>query len=345
VTPLIIREHTLILFRTTVDPDEAAKNAKWWMDDRYAIYDLSPNSAIAFPEHNETFAIETAPKTYNVQGYAYSGGGRRITRCEVSLDKGRTWRLAKIDYAEDKYRAHEGRELFGGRLDMDWRETSFCWCFWNMEISIAELEEAADIVVRVMDEAMCVQPRDMYWSVLGMMNNPWFRIAIHKENGQLRFEHPTQPALMPGGWMERVKKAGGNLSNGYWGEQLNGQEPEHAAIEDAKEIKMTKDGVDKVISLDELKKHDTAESNPWFVVNGQVYDGTAFLEGHPGGAQSIVSAAAQDASDEFMAIRTLTSSAPVVSTNSHYRQRNRQSHDARLPYRPPRRRVSQSAHF
>jgi nitrate reductase (NAD(P)H) len=185
----------------------------------------------------------------------------------------------------------------------------------------------------------------MYWSVLGMMNNPWFRIAIHKENGQLRFEHPTQPALMPGGWMERVKKAGGNLSNGYWGEQLNGEEPEHAAIEDAKEIKMTKDGVDKVISLDELKKHDTAESNPWFVVNGQVYDGTAFLEGHPGGAQSIVSAAAQDASDEFMAIRTLTSSPPFVSTNSHYRQRNRQSHDARLSYRPPRRRVPQSAHF
>jgi nitrate reductase (NAD(P)H) len=69
-----------------------------------------------------------------------------------------------------------------------------------------------------------------------------------------------------------------------------------------KEIKMTKDGVDKTISIDELRKHDTAES-PWFVVNGEVYDGTAFLEGHPGGAQSIISAAGLDASDEFMAIR------------------------------------------
>jgi nitrate reductase (NAD(P)H) len=91
-------------------------------------------------------------------------------------------------------------------------------------------------------------------------------------------------------------------SNGQWGEQINGEEPEHAAIEEEKVIKMTKDGVDKEISIDELRKHDTVES-PWFVVNGEVYDGTAFLEGHPGGAQSIISAAALDASDEFMAIR------------------------------------------
>jgi nitrate reductase (NAD(P)H) len=293
-----------------IDPDEAAKNTKWWMDDRYAIYDLSPNSAIAFPAHDEKLSIASAPEPYNVQGYAYSGGGRRITRCDISLDKGKTWRLAKIDYAEDKYRAYEDHELFGGRLDMDWRETSFCWCFWNLDIAVSELKEADDILVRAMDEAMCIQPRDMYWSVLGMMNNPWYRIAIHKEDDTLRFEHPTQPALIPGGWMERVKKAGGNLTNGYWGEKLGGEEPEHSAIEEEKDIKMTKDGVDKIVSLDELKKHDKAES-PWFVVNGEVYDGTAFLEGHPGGAQSILSAAALDASDEFMAIRK-----PLLATHT-----------------------------
>lgn len=296
-----------------IDPDEAAKNPKWWMDDRYAIYDLSPNSATAYPAHEEKLALTSAQESYNVRGYAYSGGGRRVTRCEISLDKGKTWRLANIDYAEDKYRAYEDRELYGARLDMDWRETSFCWCFWNLDISTAELQDANDILVRAMDEAMCVQPRDMYWSVLGMMNNPWFRIVIHKEDDVLRFEHPTQPALMPGGWMERVKKSGGNLTNGQWGETIAGQEPEHAAIEEVKEIKMTKDGVDRIIELDELRKHDGA-SDPWFVVNGEVYDGTAFLEGHPGGAQSIISAAALDATDEFMAIRKSTTSLPPHTT-------------------------------
>lgn len=293
---------------TMIDPDESAKNPKWWMDERYAIYDLSPNAAIAFPAHEEKLSIASAPETYNVRGYAYSGGGRRVTRCEVSVDKGKTWRLANIDYAEDRYRAYEDKNLFGGRLDMDWRETSFCWCFWNLDIATSELKDTSDILVRAMDEAMCIMPRDMYWSVLGMMNNPWYRIAIHKEHDTLRFEHPTQPALMPGGWMERVKKSGGNLTNGHWGETIAGEEPESAAIEEVKDIKMTKDAVDKIIELDELKQHDKAE-NPWFVVNGEVYDGTPFLEGHPGGAQSIISAAALDATDEFMAIHSETAKA------------------------------------
>jgi nitrate reductase (NAD(P)H) len=91
------------------------------------------------------------------------------------------------------------------------------------------------------------------------------------------------------------------LSNGYWGERF-GDEAEEAVVEEVKEIKMTKDGLKKLITIDELRQHDK-EDNPWFVVNGEVYDGTAFLEGHPGGAQSIISAAALDSSDEFMAIR------------------------------------------
>jgi len=185
---------------------------------------------------------------------------------------------------------------------MDWRETSFCWCFWDLNILVEELKDAKDIVVRSMDESMNMQPRDMYWSVLGMMNNPWFRVVIHNEDGVLRFEHPTQPALIPGGWMERVKKAGGNLTNGYWGENIAGGESEAVQVEAPKEIKMTNDKVDREITIDELRKHDSADA-PWFVVNGEVYDGTRFLEGHPGGAQSIISAAGMDSTDEFMAIR------------------------------------------
>lgn len=288
---------------TMISPEEAANKPEWWTDERYAIYDLNPNSAIACPAHDETLSLSAGLQNYRLRGYAYSGGGRRITRVEVSIDQGISWRLANIDYAEDRYREAADQDLFGGALDMSWRESCFCWCFWDLDVSVEELKQSKDILVRSMDDSMCLQPRDMYWSVLGMMNNPWFRVAIHVEDDFIRFEHPTQPALMPGGWMERVKKAGGNLSNGYWGERLDGEATEETAEQaPAAEIKMTKDGVDKEITIDELRKHDTEES-PWFVVNGEVYDGTAFLEGHPGGAQSIFSAAGLDATDEFMAIR------------------------------------------
>lgn len=225
-----------------------------------------------------------------------------MTRVEVSIDKGETWRLTKIDYAEDRYRQAGVQKLLGGTLDMSWRESSFCWCFWYIDIAVCELREAKDILVRAMDESMNIQPRDMYWSVLGMMNNPWYRVTITHENDYLRFEHPTQPALIPGGWMERVKKAGGDLTNGFWGETMDGGGSATPAKDTTREVTMTKDGVNIRVSIDELKKHDT-EENPWFVVNGEVYDGTTFLNEHPGGAQSIVSAAGMDTTDEFMAIR------------------------------------------
>ena len=305
---------------TMVSPEESASNENWWKDERYSIYDLSTNSAIAYPAHDEQLSLASAPPDYNVRGYAYGGGGRRVTRVEVSIDKGKNWRLANIDYAEDRYREAGPHEIYNSTLDMDWRESSFCWCFWNINIAVTELATSQDILVRAMDESMNLQPRDMYWSVLGMMNNPWFRIAITNDNDKLHFEHPTQPALMPGGWMERVKKAGGNLSNGYWGERFGDEAAAETVVEEVKEIKMTKDGLEKIITINELREHDK-EDNPWFVVNGEVYDGTAFLQGHPGGAQSIISAAALDSSDEFMAIRKfptsfLRTSIPKLTANT-----------------------------
>jgi nitrate reductase (NAD(P)H) len=68
------------------------------------------------------------------------------------------------------------------------------------------------------------------------------------------------------------------------------------------DVKMVSDKVSRIIEFKELREHDS-EEQPWFVVNGEVYDGTPFLGGHPGGSQSIISAAGQDVTDEFVGIR------------------------------------------
>ena len=301
---------------TMVSPEESANKPEWWTDERYAIYGLNTNSAIAYPAHDETIPVDGPQESYKVRGYAYGGDGRRVTRVEVTLDKGKTWRLANIDYPEDRFREAAPRRLCDGVLDLEGQEASFCWCFWDLEIPMSEIAQADDIFARAMDESMNLQPRDMYWSVLGMMNNPWFRIVIVREEDHLRFEHPTQPALIPGGWMERVKKAGGNLTNGYWGEQTGDEAASEPVEQAAEEVKMTNDSINTIITVDELRKHDK-EDNPWFVVNGEVYDGTPFLKEHPGGAVSIVSAAALDSTDEFMAIRKfMVSRWPKYPTDS-----------------------------
>jgi len=102
--------------------------------------------------------------------------------------------------------------------------------------------------------------------------------------------------------MDRVKKAGGDLTNGFWGERIAGEEDEAIPVEIETEIKMTNDEVKTTIPVEDIKAHENEET-PWFVLQGEVYDGTKFLKEHPGGAQSITAVAGTDCTDEFMAIR------------------------------------------
>ncbi|KAI5819432.1 hypothetical protein BZA77DRAFT_155960 [Pyronema omphalodes] len=285
-------------------PQMAEKDDAPWLDERYAIYDLNVNSAVAYPQHDEV--IKKAEKGYTFRGYAYTGGMKKVSRVEVSLDKGKTWKLAKIDYPEDRFRETE-RNMYGGKIDMMTRDASYCWCFWEQEISMEELLNAEDVVVRAMDDGLALQPRDMYWSVLGMMHNAWFRVAIRKEGDDIRFEHPTVPMQNGGGWMKRVLEEGGDLTNGNWGEKLPNEadKPAEKPKEPAPGIVMTNPEITRIIELEELKAH-SGEKEPWFVVEGQVYDGTPFLKEHPGGVQSITGVAATDATDEFIQIHSET---------------------------------------
>ena len=331
---------------THVTPSIAGseEGKKFWMDEKWCIFDLNVNSAIAQPAHDEVLEITRkaqsaeAEEMYTLRGYAYGGGGRRIQRVDISLDKGKStpshpnnisreyhlivglttaWRSASITNYEDKYRAMgvpENGYLFGGKLDVGWRDTCFCWCFWDLSVKHSDLASAdtKDIVVRAMDEALNIQPRDMYWTLLGMMNNPWYRISLRKEtlaDGRLkiRFEHPTQPALMKGGWMERVKKEGGDLTGANWGERdSSSPSTTPTTVVKVDTVKMTNDSISRVIEIDEFRAHSSKEMGTWFVVEGEVYTGTPFLSAHPGGEKSILVVGGTDCTEEFQAIHSET---------------------------------------
>lgn len=53
----------------------------------------------------------------------------------------------------------------------------------------------------------------------------------------------------------------------------------------------------------ELARHASEES-AWFSYRGRVFDGTRFLEAHPGGAESILISAGMDATEDFDAIHS-----------------------------------------
>ncbi|CAF4560226.1 unnamed protein product [Rotaria sp. Silwood1] len=296
---------------TMITSEIAAEQKYWYDDERYALYNLNVQSTICYPAHEETIMVEEG-KSYSVRGFAFSGGGARIGRVEVSLDQGQTWKLASIDYFEDQYRnAIHYPNLFGGTLDMADREHSFCWCFWKIEIPTMELSTAKDIVVRATDERMSIQPRDMYWNVLGMFNNCWHRLTITKEQDgcSLKFDHPVVPGLTKGGWMEKVKEQGGELTDGFWGTRSlvsTSSEAKSSSV-----VNMINNDVKRIITEEELSQHNK-DGDAWFAINGHVYDASEYLKDHPGGSDSIILASGADASDDFLAIHSDAAKAMLV---------------------------------
>ncbi|GAB1518037.1 Cytosolic Fe-S cluster assembly factor nar1 [Rhizoctonia solani] len=90
---------------TQLSPEQARDEKKWWYDPKFieltpTLSDLNVNSAIAKPDHEERVEIpqpeDAKDLFYPIRGYAYAGGGRRITRVEISLDEGTTWTLAEM---------------------------------------------------------------------------------------------------------------------------------------------------------------------------------------------------------------------------------------------------------
>ncbi|KAI0962720.1 hypothetical protein AcW1_000015 [Taiwanofungus camphoratus] len=286
-----------------LSPEQARSEKHWWYDPKYIITELNVNSTITRPDHDEVLDFDATDSNtaYMLQGYAYAGGGRRINRIEVSIDGGTSWSIADVEYPEDLYRSRIYSDDVYGRLDLTDRDTCFCWCFWSFRVPVRELADASFVAVRAMDEGMSTQPRDMYPNPTSMMNNWWFRVAIVKTTSGVRFEHPAPVGRDSLGWMERLKESGQDILKPELTSLQSTAGPTQK-VESAVEVSMTNPAIARRITMSELKAQD--HKRPWFVVKGEVYDGTGYLDEHPGGADSIFLVAGGDATDDFMAIHS-----------------------------------------
>ncbi len=82
-----------------------------------------------------------------------------------------------------------------------------------------------------------------------------------------------------------------SAKNAEYQKRLKAEEEEYA-----KSLNVDKD---RLITMDELKKHTTRETGVWILIDGVVYDVTSWLKDHPGGADSLLRSAGKDASKVF----------------------------------------------
>ncbi|CAA6664921.1 unnamed protein product [Spirodela intermedia] len=257
---------------------ELAEADGWWYRQEYMINELNINSVITTPAHDEILPINsvTSQRSYTMKGYAYAGGGKKVTRVEVTLDGGETWLQCELDQPErpNKYGKY------------------WCWCFWSVDLEVLDLLGAKEIAVRAWDQALNTQPEKLIWNVLGMLNNCWFRVRMnvcrpHRGEIGLVFEHPTKPGNQTGGWMAREKHL----------EVTEGQSMQKSVSSPFMNT------ATKHYSMSEVRRHSTRDS-AWIVVHGRVYDCTSFLKDHPGGADSILINAGTDCTEDFDAIHS-----------------------------------------
>lgn len=259
---------------------ELANSEAWWYKPEYIINELNINSVITTPCHEEILPINawTTQRPYTLRGYAYSGGGKKVTRVEVTLDGGETWSVCTLDHPEKptKYGKY------------------WCWCFWSLEVEVLDLLSAKEIAVRAIDETLNTQPEKLIWNVMGMMNNCWFRVKMnvckpHKGEIGIVFEHPTQPGNQSGGWMAKERHL-----------EISAEAPPTLKKSISTPFMNT---ASKMYSMSEVRKHNSSDS-AWIIVHGHIYDATRFLKDHPGGVDSILINAGTDCTEEFDAIHS-----------------------------------------
>lgn len=138
---------------------ESATAEGWWYKPDYIINELNINSAMAAPAHDEALPITPdalAGETYTIKGYAYTGGGKKVIRAEISLDGGVTWEGGVVRHPETP--TEYGRY--------------WCHALWSFDVAVSRLISAKEVCCRAWDSHMNTQPNHLTWNVMGMLNNP-----------------------------------------------------------------------------------------------------------------------------------------------------------------------------
>ena len=126
-----------------------------------AIQEMPVTSAICDPSPDELIKLEDGKLT--VRGYAYSGGGRKIVRVDISLDGGKSWRAC------DSLQSDESEH-----------PKSWGWTLWTAKVEIPEGVKDIHLVSKAVDSNYNTQPENFsnIWNLRGVLSNAYHRVNV-----------------------------------------------------------------------------------------------------------------------------------------------------------------------
>ncbi|XP_023245884.1 probable sulfite oxidase, mitochondrial isoform X2 [Copidosoma floridanum] len=128
-----------------------------------AIQEMPVTSAICVPQKGDKVPVGENG-TITVKGYAWSGGGNKIIRVDVTADEGKTWHIADL-VAQDK-NAKEGRH--------------YAWTLWSLELPVDKSKRQVEVWAKAVDSSYNVQPESFknIWNLRGFLCNAYHRVKV-----------------------------------------------------------------------------------------------------------------------------------------------------------------------
>ncbi|XP_022821957.1 probable sulfite oxidase, mitochondrial isoform X1 [Spodoptera litura] len=125
------------------------------------IYSLPVTSAICDPANGDTVVAKNG--VVEIRGYAYSGGGAKILRVDISPDCGETWVQAEEMQTDDAP-----------------PQQHYSWTLWTARIPVRKEQKEIELWAKATDSNFNTQPEkfDDIWNIRGLLSNAYHRIKV-----------------------------------------------------------------------------------------------------------------------------------------------------------------------
>lgn len=130
-----------------------------------AIQNMPVTSAIC-PNTNQRIRIDD-DGCVTVKGYAWSGGGNKIIRVDVTADGGNSWHVAGLQHGVKDHLPSNGRH--------------WSWTLWSAKVPVPKGAKKVEIWSKAVDSSGNVQPESFenIWNLRGVLSNAYSRVKLN----------------------------------------------------------------------------------------------------------------------------------------------------------------------
>lgn len=127
-----------------------------------AIQNMPVTSSICTPKPGDKLEVDEKGFV-TVKGYAWSGGGNRIVRVDLTIDEGKSWHVAELEQEDLPHGIHWG------------------WSLWSAKIPAASFKgKGVEIWAKAVDSSYNCQPEkfENIWNLRGVLSNAYHRVKV-----------------------------------------------------------------------------------------------------------------------------------------------------------------------